>query len=76
MSSVQESLDSAQNERSENGKARIVSLDTLQKNAATYRLDIEEKAESVRISADAASHVSSDPGPRNLSDILTVALRL
>lgn len=58
VTSVQESLDVAQTERSENGKARIMSLDTLQKDAASHRLEVEEKMQIARTSADTASQVS------------------
>lgn len=57
VSSVQESLDTAQAERSENGKARIMHLDQLQKDAASHRITVEEKTEDVRKSANTASQV-------------------
>lgn len=78
MTSVQESLDAAQTERAETGKARIMSLDSLQKNAAAYRLDIEEKTESVRNSADAAAQVGLKQRlliPADLNRIITIADR-
>lgn len=57
ISGVQESLDLAHTERSENSKARITGLDELQRDTASHRLNIDDKTESVRKSADVASQV-------------------
>lgn len=57
--SVQESLDAAQAERAENGKARIMSLDQLQKDAALHRINVEDKTETVRKAAGTSSQVSA-----------------
>lgn len=65
---VQESLDLAHTERTESSKGRITGLDELQREAASHRIRVDEKAEVVRKSADTASSVSThrvgDGGPR------------
>jgi hypothetical protein len=57
VSSVQESLDVAQAERADNGKARIMSLDQLQKDTALHRINVEDKTETVRKAAGTSSQV-------------------
>lgn len=58
LGTVQDSLETAHTERTESSKSRITSLDELQRDAASHRIRVDEKAEVVRKAADTASSVS------------------
>jgi ATP:corrinoid adenosyltransferase len=73
--SVQESLEQAHTERSESNKARVIGLDELQRDAATHRLKIDDKAEVVRKAGDATSQVcltsKKKPIPSEIADVVS-----